>query len=120
MIDTGSLRTSQASQGWSRFDEREPFASTYSTPGWQRAQKNRERASARTQRGGPQHGGPTMIEGEILARSSGPQSGYAVGERVFHQKFGYGRVSSVDGNKLTVDFEHSGSKRVLDSFVERH
>ena len=37
--------------------------------------------------------------------------------RVFHQKFGYGRVTRVDGNKLTIDFDKAGEKRVLDSFV---
>ena len=39
--------------------------------------------------------------------------------RVFHQKFGYGRVAQVDGNKLTVDFDKAGQKKVVDSFVER-
>jgi DNA helicase-2/ATP-dependent DNA helicase PcrA len=38
---------------------------------------------------------------------------------VFHQKFGPGRVSAVEGNKLTVAFDHAGEKRVIDSFVER-
>ena len=42
-----------------------------------------------------------------------------VGDRVFHQKFGYGRVIHVDANKLTVDFDKAGEKRVIDSFVER-
>jgi DNA helicase-2/ATP-dependent DNA helicase PcrA len=37
---------------------------------------------------------------------------------VFHIKFGYGRVTEVDGNKLTVDFEKAGVKRVVDSFVD--
>ena len=41
------------------------------------------------------------------------------GERVFHEKFGYGQVRSVDGNKLTIDFDKAGEKRVLDSFVSR-
>ena len=41
------------------------------------------------------------------------------GERIFHQKFGYGRIADVDGNKLTIDFEKAGRKRVVDSFVER-
>jgi DNA helicase-2/ATP-dependent DNA helicase PcrA len=50
----------------------------------------------------------------------GGKSDYSVGERIFHQKFGYGRISSIDGNKLTIDFEKAGQKRVLDSFVERH
>jgi DNA helicase II / ATP-dependent DNA helicase PcrA len=45
--------------------------------------------------------------------------GCAVGERVFHQKFGYGIVRSVDANKLTVDFDKAGEKRVIDTFVER-
>ena len=41
------------------------------------------------------------------------------GERVFHQKFGYGRIVSVEGNKLIVDFDKAGSKRVIDNFVTR-
>jgi DNA helicase-2/ATP-dependent DNA helicase PcrA len=28
-------------------------------------------------------------------------------------------VTEVEGNKLTVDFEKAGEKRVLESFVER-
>jgi DNA helicase-2/ATP-dependent DNA helicase PcrA len=42
-----------------------------------------------------------------------------VGARVFHMKFGYGHVTAVEGNKLMVNFEHSGEKKVIDSFVER-
>ncbi len=41
-----------------------------------------------------------------------------VGQRVFHTKFGYGEVMEKEGNKLEIEFEKSGSKRVLDSFVE--
>ena len=41
------------------------------------------------------------------------------GDRVFHQKFGYGMITNVEGNKLTVDFDKAGEKRVIDSFVER-
>ncbi|MEP5927559.1 MAG: DUF3553 domain-containing protein, partial [Nitratireductor sp.] len=40
-------------------------------------------------------------------------------ERVFHQKFGYGHVAEIDGNKLTVDFDKAGRKKVIDSFLER-
>jgi DNA helicase-2/ATP-dependent DNA helicase PcrA len=46
-------------------------------------------------------------------------STYARGDRVFHQKFGYGRVSHDEGNKLTVDFDKAGEKRVIDQFVSR-
>ena len=46
-------------------------------------------------------------------------SRFAVGERVFHQKFGYGLIEDVDGNKLTIAFDKAGRKRVVDSFVTR-
>ena len=46
-----------------------------------------------------------------------PVSPFAVGERVFHQKFGYGLVLAVDNEKLEIDFEHAGTKKVMDSFV---
>ncbi|MGF1476668.1 MAG: ATP-dependent helicase [Geminicoccaceae bacterium] len=48
-----------------------------------------------------------------------PTVTYRVGERVFHQKFGYGRIEAIDGNKLEIAFEKAGTKRVIDSFVER-
>ena len=47
--------------------------------------------------------------GEILAR----------GDRVFHDKFGYGKIVNIDGHKLDIAFEKSGMKRVMDSFVEK-
>jgi DNA helicase-2/ATP-dependent DNA helicase PcrA len=43
-----------------------------------------------------------------------------VGARVFHQKFGYGVVLAADDDRLDINFETSGEKRVLDRFVERH
>jgi DNA helicase-2/ATP-dependent DNA helicase PcrA len=43
-----------------------------------------------------------------------------VGARVFHQKFGYGVVVATDDDRLDINFETSGEKRVLDRFVERH
>ena len=42
-----------------------------------------------------------------------------VGQRVFHQKFGYGRVTATDDDRLDIDFEKAGQKRVLDRFVEK-
>ncbi len=62
---------------------------------------------------------PMTIEGELVAKSSGPSSHFTVGERVFHLKFGNGNVTAVDGNKLTIRFDKAGEKRVVDSFVER-
>ncbi len=43
---------------------------------------------------------------------------FAVGDRVFHQKFGYGAVTGVTDNKLAIHFEHAGDKNVLDAYVE--
>ena len=54
-----------------------------------------------------------------LWRNPRPVSSFAVGERVFHQKFGNGNVVAVDGNKLTIAFDKAGEKRVVDSFVEK-
>ena len=45
--------------------------------------------------------------------------GFSVGDRVFHQKFGYGAVRTVEDNKLTIDFEHAGEKKVMDAFVQK-
>ena len=76
-------------------------------------------AQARDYRGGPP-GHSTVIEGEgRLVAVSAPDmpSAYKRGDRVFHQKFGYGAVIGVEGNKLTVVFEHAGEKKVIDTFV---
>jgi DNA helicase-2/ATP-dependent DNA helicase PcrA len=54
---------------------------------------------------------------KIMVSQTAP-SHFAVGERVFHQKFGYGSIIDVEGNKLEIEFEKAGTKRVLDSFVE--
>ena len=145
------ITESKGGSGWggssgygpSRFDNVESFGSSYSTPGWQRAQANRAR-NQNGGRGGGQAGGgfnesqspfsgsrsdahggsrskrgPMTIEGELIAKSTGTISEFSLDDRVFHQKFGYGQVVKVDGNKLTIAFEKSGEKKVVDSFVER-
>ncbi len=125
---------SQGGYGASRFERMESFGSSYQTPGWQRAQENKAKGgsgggsgfSDAGQRGfgqgsgfgGRQRGGPLMIEGELTAKSTGG-SAHGPGDRVFHVKFGPGSVASVDGNKLTVDFDKAGRKMVLDSFVQK-
>ncbi len=103
--------------GPSRFDTADNlFASGfYDTPGWQRAQRNRPQGATPS---APRRE-PLTIEGTLVAASTAPGAGLEIGVRIFHQKFGYGRVAQVDGNKLTVDFEKAGRKKVVDSFVER-
>jgi len=43
---------------------------------------------------------------------------YQLGQRVFHQKFGYGMILSMDGDKLEISFEKAGKKKVMVGFVE--
>ena len=62
---------------------------------------------------------PLTIEGELVAKSTGTVSAFTLGDRVFHLKFGNGNVTAIDGNKLTIQFDKAGEKRVVDSFVER-
>jgi DNA helicase-2/ATP-dependent DNA helicase PcrA len=89
------------------------FASTYDSPGWRRAQANRAGGAARTR--------PPLIEGHAhtIQTSDPAASDYVRGDRIFHQKFGYGRIAFVEGNKLTVDFDKAGEKKVIDTFVQR-
>jgi DNA helicase-2/ATP-dependent DNA helicase PcrA len=96
----------------SRFNSSDPFDSVYETPGWQRA-----RAQAQTRKSP----GPLTIDGDLVARSTddGRGSKYIAGERVFHLKFGYGTIAQIEGNKLSIDFEKAGRKKVLDSFVSK-
>lgn len=117
--------------GQSRFDKADPFASNYSSPGWKRGQQNRSdatrdnwgtRSGHAIERIGYGESGPKTrtIDGELVAKSTTTKpSDYFVGDRVFHLKFGNGNIAAVEGNKLTIDFDRAGQKRVLDSFVER-
>jgi DNA helicase-2/ATP-dependent DNA helicase PcrA len=44
-------------------------------------------------------------------------SPYVLGDRVFHQKFGYGEIMGIEGDKLDIEFDHSGSKKVVARWV---
>ncbi len=70
-------------------------------------------------RAAAQRAQPTIIaKADRIMVSAAAPSHFAVGERVFHQKFGYGSIIDVEGNKLEIEFDKAGTKRVLDSFVE--
>ncbi|WP_455473771.1 ATP-dependent helicase [Bartonella sp. B30(2025)] len=99
-IEIIAKETSYGGYGRSYFKHQDSVYQDYSTPRWKRGQKD--------------------IEGEIVSRStSSAPSNFSVNDRVFHIKFGYGRVLAVDGHKLTITFEKSGEKRVLDNFVNK-
>ncbi|NIJ41014.1 DNA helicase-2/ATP-dependent DNA helicase PcrA [Parvibaculum indicum] len=95
----------------SRFAQDFASGSDYNSPGWRRAQSNKSAKASRP---------PDMeAHAELVATSDPSAESYGMGERVFHLKFGYGHVIAIDGNKLTVDFDKAGRKKVIDSFVER-
>jgi DNA helicase-2/ATP-dependent DNA helicase PcrA len=101
-------------QHGSRWDETPAFGAGYSSPGWRRAQASNYKGS--------HPGRQPVIEGDgrlIAVSEPSKASAYAKGDRVFHIKFGYGQVTQIEGNKLTVAFEKAGEKKVIDSFVEK-
>ncbi|MGB0672086.1 MAG: hypothetical protein ACPGNT_11365, partial [Rhodospirillales bacterium] len=64
---------------------------------------------------------PLLLEGDferVEKKAESDQGGLAVGQRIFHIKFGYGRITARDGDKLDIDFEKAGPKKVMESFVE--
>jgi len=77
-------------------------------PGWQRASSGSFNAQ-------PQR----IVEARASAVSLGNKGrdDLSVGQRVFHGKFGYGTIEAIEGNKLEIEFEKAGRKRVLDSFI---
>jgi DNA helicase-2/ATP-dependent DNA helicase PcrA len=61
-----------------------------------------------------------LIEGQARVLTSerpGRNQPLEIGQRIFHEKFGYGRVLAVEGNKLEIAFDKAGTKKVIDSFV---
>jgi DNA helicase-2/ATP-dependent DNA helicase PcrA len=100
---------------WSEHDD--PFASVARQqpsrtvtrgPGWQRAVATGYDATPK-RLAEPGRGAASF--------AAKPRTDIAIGDRVFHDKFGYGVVVGQEGNKLEIEFEQAGRKRVIDSFV---
>ena len=85
-------------------EERAARADVYNSPGWKRMQ---DRGAAARPVARPR---PQVIDHEAA-------SAFDIGDRVFHQKFGYGAVRGIEGDKLTVDFDKAGEKKLVASFV---
>ena len=73
--------------------------------------------SSRVQARDPYARAPIEVKASAVSLGNKGRGDLALGQRVFHGKFGYGTVAAIEGNKLEIDFEHAGRKRVLDSFV---
>ena len=81
-------------------------ANVYNSPGWRRLQAQSNK------RGMVQ---PT--EARNMTIDSTAVSAFTEGDRVFHQKFGYGEVMGIEGDKLEIAFDKAGSKHVVARFV---
>ncbi len=81
-------------------------ANVYNSPGWKRLQ------ARQGQRGMAQ---PKEARNSVIDLKA--VSSFMVGERVFHQKFGYGEVVDVEGDKAEVNFEKAGVKKVISKFL---
>ena len=90
----------------SALEDRVSKADVYNSPGWRRLQ-DRQTTRPTAQ---PREARNMVIDAEAL-------SAFSMGDRVFHQKFGYGHVTGIEGDKLDIRFEHAGDKKVVARFV---
>jgi DNA helicase-2/ATP-dependent DNA helicase PcrA len=90
----------------SSLETRVAEANVYNSPGWRRLQtRSAERPTSQ-----PREASKTVIDLQAV-------SAHAMGERVFHQKFGYGLIIGIEGDKLEIDFEKAGAKKVVARFI---
>ena len=90
----------------SALEERVATADVYNSPGWRRLQdRQTTRPTAH-----PREARNMVIDAQAV-------SGFAMQDRVFHQKFGYGLVVGIEGDKLDIDFEFAGLKKVVARFL---
>ena len=87
--------------------ERASKADVYNSPGWKRLQ---ERSA---QRGMRQASHSKHLTIDLTTVST-----FSLGDRVFHQKFGYGEVLSIEGDKLDIEFDKAGSKKVVAQYIQ--
>ena len=102
-----SAQANPASEGMaSTLHDKMAKADVYNSPGWRRLQgRSQQRSIAQ-----PKESRNSVID--MKASSS-----FTTGERVFHQKFGYGLVMEIEGDKLLIKFEKAGDKKVVAKFI---
>ncbi len=95
-----------AGGGLGSIESRVAEANVYNSPGWKRMQaRSQQRPMSQ-----PQEARDMVIDAQAV-------SAHEMGERVFHQKFGYGAIIGIEGDKLEIDFEKAGVKKVVARFV---
>ena len=90
----------------SAVEDRAASANVYNSPGWKRMQA---RSTTRPM-SQPRESRSVVIDAQAV-------SSFTAGDRVFHQKFGYGTVMGVEGDKLDIEFDKAGDKKVVAQFV---
>jgi DNA helicase-2/ATP-dependent DNA helicase PcrA len=90
----------------SNLEERVTKADVYNSPGWRRLQER----SAQRPLAQPTEARNVVIDATAV-------SAYVTGERVFHQKFGYGEIMAIEGDKLDIEFDHAGLKKIVARWV---
>ena len=90
----------------SSLEEEAMAADGYDSPGWKRLQNNSKRSTL---------GHPKDSKNLIIDATA--SSIFEVGERVFHQKFGYGNIQDIEGDKLQIEFDKAGNKKVVSKFI---
>ena len=96
----------QEMEGSDIFD-RASEADVYNSPGWKRLQER----SAKRGLGQPSEQRNMTIDMNVI-------SSFSLGDRVFHQKFGYGEVMNIEGEKLDIEFDKAGSKKVVAQYIQ--
>ncbi|MCV2888834.1 ATP-dependent helicase [Ruegeria aquimaris] len=87
-------------------ESRAAAADGYNSPGWKRLQARQG-----------QHGLSQPRESRSTVIDLNAVASFTLGERVFHQKFGYGQVIGIEGDKVEVDFDKAGLKKVVARFL---
>ena len=82
-------------------------ADVYNSPGWRRLQANAQK-----------RGVSQPSEAKNMTIDMNALSAFTVGDRVFHDKFGYGEVMSMEGDKLEIEFDKAGAKKVVARFIK--
>ncbi|MEL7468067.1 MAG: UvrD-helicase domain-containing protein [Pseudomonadota bacterium] len=104
----GSYGAATTTPQGSTLEERAVAASTYNSPGWKRMNERRGQKGVRS----PSEAKNLVIDAEAI-------SAFEIGTRVFHQKFGYGEIMDIEGDKIAVEFDKAGEKRVVASYLSQ-
>ncbi|MEP6067678.1 MAG: UvrD-helicase domain-containing protein [Paracoccaceae bacterium] len=95
-----------AAPNHSKLHDRAADANVYNSPGWKRLQSR----SGQRPISQPKESKTQVIDLDAV-------SSFSMGERVFHQKFGYGNIIGIEGDKLEIEFEKAGTKKVVSRFI---